>query len=70
MTKDLFIRGLNDEIHKKLATAAEKKGVSLNSLLKDAVDKWIQQDTEVTPRHELVLYSDEQALTSFLKSVD
>lgn len=70
MTKDLFIRGLDDEIHKKLTSSAEKKGVSLNSLLKDAVDKWIQQGIEVEPRHELILYADEQALDSFLKSVD
>lgn len=70
MPKDLFIRGLDDEIHKKLASTAEEKGVSLNSLLKDAVDKWVQQDTKTPSRHELIIYSDEQALTSFLKSVD
>ncbi|HXV66847.1 MAG TPA: hypothetical protein VD731_06465 [Nitrosopumilaceae archaeon] len=70
MTKDLFIRGLDDEIHKKLTSAAEKKGVSLNSLLKDVADKWAEQSTQITPRHELILYSDEQVLESFLKSVD
>lgn len=70
MAKDLFIRGLDEEIHKKLTSTAEKNGISLNSLLKDVVDKWIHQDVEVIPRHELILYSDEQVLTSFLKSVD
>jgi len=70
MPKDLFIRGLDDEIHKKIAATAERKGVSLNSLLKDVVDKWIEKDTEVPPRHELILYSDEKALASFLKSID
>ena len=70
MTKDLLIRGLDDEIHKKVTTVAKKKGVSLNSLLKDAVDKLLDQGTEITPRHELILYSDDQSLESFLKSVD
>lgn len=70
MTKDLFIRGLDDEIHKKIATRAEKKGISLNSLLKDMVDKWAFHDFEEISRHDLILYSDEQTLTSFLKSID
>ena len=70
MTKDLLIRGLDDEIHKKVTTVAEKKGVSLNSLLKDAVDKCVQQSADVIPRHELILYSNDQSLESFLKSVD
>jgi len=70
MAKDLFIRGLDEEIHKKLAKTAEKKGVSLNSVLKDAVDKWASQDEDEKPRHDLILYSDDQALINFLKSLD
>ena len=42
MTKDLLVRGFDDEIHTKLGDVAGKMGVSLNSIVKDAVDKWLE----------------------------
>ena len=44
MTKDLLVRGFDDEIHTKLGDVAGKMGVSLNSIVKDAVDKGIIQN--------------------------
>jgi len=70
MTKDLLVRGLDDEIHSKLGTAADSLGVSLNSIVKDAVDKWLEQNSQVIQKHELILYQDEKSLSNLLKSVD
>ena len=42
MTKNLLVRGFDDEIHSKLGEIAKRDGVSLNSIVKDAVDKWIK----------------------------
>ena len=43
MTHDLLIRGFDDEIHLQLGELAKEKGVSINSIVKDAVDKWFKQ---------------------------
>ena len=70
MTKDLLVRGLDDEIHSKLGSVADALGVSLNSILKDAVDKWLEQNSQQIHKHELILYRDEKSLSNLLKSVD
>jgi hypothetical protein len=49
---------------------AEKLGVSLNSIVKDAVDKWLEHHSEVPKKHDLILYADDESLTQFLKSMD
>ncbi len=70
MTKDLLVRGLDDEIHSKLGAAADSLGVSLNSIVKDAVDKWLEKNLQKIQKHELILYKDEKSLSNLLKSVD
>ena len=47
MTRDLLIRGFNDEIHSQLGELAQEKGVSINSIVKDAVDKWLKQQSDI-----------------------
>jgi predicted HicB family RNase H-like nuclease len=47
MTHDLLIRGFNDEIHSQLGELAKEKGVSINSIVKDAVDKWLKQQSDI-----------------------
>jgi len=70
MTKDLLVRGLDEEIHSKLGAAANTLGVSLNSIVKDAVDKWLEKNSQQIQKHELILYKDEKSLSNLLKSVD
>jgi hypothetical protein len=70
MVKNLIVRGFDDEIHARLGETAEKLGVSLNSIVKDAVDKWIKQSNQVPKRHDLILYSDDESLLHLLRSVD
>lgn len=70
MTKDLFVRGLDDEIHTKIGKAADALGVSLNSIVKDALDKWLEKNSQHIHKHELILYKDEKSLSSLLRSID
>ena len=70
MVKDLLVRGFDDETHSQLGHIAGQMGVSLNSIVKDAVDKWIENNSQTVKKHELILYVDDDALKNFLKSLD
>jgi len=68
---DLIIRGFDDKIHAQLGKLANQKGVSINSIVKDAVDKWLKQQQSQLPRkHHLVIYSDDDSIIGLLKSMD
>jgi predicted HicB family RNase H-like nuclease len=45
MTHTLIIRGFNDQVHEKLREIANQRGVSINSIVKDAVDMWLKKRT-------------------------
>ena len=71
MVHDLIIRGFDDKIHAQLGKLANQKGVSINSIVKDAVDKWLKQQRSQLPRkHHLVIYSDDDSIIGLLKSMD
>lgn len=70
MTRDLLVRGFNNETHSELGVAAENLGVSLNSIVKDAVDKWLKNYSQIPKKHALVLYDDNESLLRMLKSMD
>ena len=71
MTRTLVIRGFNDKVHKKLGDLANQRGISINSIVRDAVDKWIeQQQSEIVRKHHLIIYSDEDSMIKLLKSMD
>ena len=70
MTHDLIIRGFDDQTHSSLGKIANQKGVSINSIVKDAVDKWLKQQQEIPKRHYLVIYSGYESMTGLLKSMD
>jgi hypothetical protein len=68
---NLIIRGFDDKIHAQLGEMANQRGVSINSIVKDAVDKWLKyQQSQVPRKHYLVIYSDEESMTGLLKSMD
>ena len=69
MTRDLLIRGFDDEIHSLLGELAKEKGVSINSIVKDAVDKWLKQKADIPKKHYLLIYSDDDSLLRLLKSI-
>ncbi|HEX7256857.1 MAG TPA: hypothetical protein VF242_02245 [Nitrososphaeraceae archaeon] len=70
MTRDLLIRGFDDNIHSQLGELAKEKGVSINSIVKDAVDKWLKQQSNVPKKHYLLIYSDDDSVLGLLKSID
>ena len=70
MTRDLIVRGFDDQVHSSLGKIATQKGVSINSIVKDAVDKWLKQQQEIPKKHYLVIYSDNESIRGLLKSMD
>ena len=70
VTKDILIRGFDDNIHSELGKKADQMGVSINSIVKDAVDHWLTKKTHVPHVHDLLIYADDKSMTSFLKALD
>jgi hypothetical protein len=70
MTRDLLVRGFDDQVHDNLGRLASQKGVSINSIVKDAVDKWLKHQQEIPKKHYLVIYSDDESMIGLLKSMD
>lgn len=70
MAKDVLVRGVDEKIYSSLGDAAKEKGISINSLVKDAIDSWLSKKNDVTKIHHLVLYADDKSMTSLLRSLD
>jgi hypothetical protein len=71
MTRNIIVRGFDDHIHIQLGEVANQRGVSINSIIKDAVDKWLkEQQSQVPKKHYLILYSDDESMLGLLKSMD
>jgi hypothetical protein len=70
MGRDLHIRDVDDKIHSKLGQSANKLGVSVNSIVKDAIDKWVKQQSETPKSHDIIIYNDEESLGKLLQSID
>jgi hypothetical protein len=70
MTRNLIIRGFDDEIHSQLGNQSRKRGVSINSIVKDAVDQWLKKQDEIPKRHHLLLYDNEESIQLLIKSLD
>jgi hypothetical protein len=71
VTRTLVIRGFNDKVHEKLGDLANQRGVSINSIVRDAVDKWLErQPSEIIRKHHLIIYSDDEYMIKLLKSMD
>jgi hypothetical protein len=68
---NLIIRGFDDKVHIQLGELANQRGISINSIVKDAVDKWLKhQQSELPRKHYLVIYSDDESMARLLKSMD
>jgi len=70
MTRDLIVRGFDDQVHSTLGRIANEKRVSINSIVKDAVDKWLKYQQEIPKKHHLIVYSDHESMLALLKSMD
>ena len=70
MPHNLTLRGFDDKVHSKLGELANQRGVSINSIVKDAVDKWLQLQLQIPKKHYLIIYSTEESIMGLLKSMD
>ena len=70
MPKDVLVRGVDEEIYSSLEVAAKEKGISINSLVKDAIDSWLSKKNDEIKIHHLILYSDDKSIESLLRSLD
>lgn len=70
MPKDLHIRNIDEKEHSELSKIADEMGVSINSIVKDAIDKWLLQKSDIPKKHFLLIYDDDKAAVELLKSVD
>jgi hypothetical protein len=71
MTHNLIVRGFDDHVHTQLGETTNQRGVSINSIVKDAVDKWLkEQQLQVPRKHHLIIYSDDEFMLGLLKSMD
>ena len=71
MTKNVIVRGFDDDTHSQLGQLAREKGVSINSIIRDAVDKWIDSQQSSAPKkHHLLLYDNDDSMMAALKSMD
>jgi hypothetical protein len=70
MPHNLTLRGFDDKVHSKLGELANQRGVSINSIVKDAVDKWLQLQSEIPKKHFLIIYSTEEPMVDLLKSMN
>ena len=65
LTKDILVRGFDDETHTELGKKADQMSVSINSIVKDAVEQWLDKKTHVPHVHDLLIYSDEKSMMLF-----
>jgi hypothetical protein len=70
MVHDLLVRGFDDKIHSQLGELAKEKGVSINSIVRDAVDQWLKQQSDIPKKHYLLIYSNDDSILGLLKSMD
>lgn len=70
MGKDLHIRDVDEKTHSRLGHSADKLGVSVNSIVKDAIDKWLKQQSEITKSHDIIIYNNDESMAKLLQSID
>ena len=70
MAKDMLVRGVDEEIYSSLGNAAKEKGISINSLVKNAIDSWLSKKDDEVKVHHLILYADDKSMLSLLRSLD
>ena len=70
MAKKILVREIDEEIHTKISRLADQKGMSINSIAKDALEKWIKQQDQVPHKHDLLIYDNEKSLVNLLRTMD
>jgi len=53
MSKVLYVRGFNEQLHDELDGQAKKEGVSPASILENAFEEWLKNKQEIPTKHYL-----------------
>ena len=59
MVKDLFVRDFDEKLHAKATQIATNDGITLASIVADAVDRWIKNHENNRHRRSARRYRDE-----------
>lgn len=70
MSRTLYVRTFNDTIHDELSDLSQKQGVTVGSIIEEAVGEWMKQKHDIPSKHHLVLYSDKDSLLNFLRKME
>ncbi len=70
MSRTLYVRTFNDSIHDKLSDLSQKQGVTVGSIIEDAVIDWMKQKHDIPAKHHLVFYADKDSLLNFLRKIE
>jgi len=70
MSRTLYVRTFNDSIHDELSDLSQKQGVTVGSIIEEAVGEWMKQKYDIPSKHHLVLYSDKDSLLNFLRKME
>jgi len=70
MSKDLFVRDFDLKLHSRASQIAKIDGVTLGSIVNNAVDQWVRQREKTRHRLDLILYSDEKSMLNILDELD
>jgi len=70
MTKTLYVRAFSEVIHHKLNDISKKQGVTVGSVIEEAVNEWVKNKDDIPTQHHLVLYSDKDSLLNFLRKME
>lgn len=70
MSKTLYVRSFSEDYHEKLNDISKDQGVSVGSIIEEAVGEWIRNKDKKHKLHHLILYSTEEELLYFLKKME
>jgi len=70
VAKTLYVRTISDSVHDKLSDLSQKQGVTVGSIIEEAVDEWVKQKQDIPTKHYLVLYADKDSLLNFLRKIE
>lgn len=70
MSKTLYVRSFSETYHDKINDISKQQGVSVGSIIEEAIGDWIKNKNEKIKQHHLILYSAEEELLYFLKKME
>ena len=70
MSKDILVRGFDEKTYSEMSDTASKKGVSITSFIKNAIDQKLKEQKSIQKKHDIILYDNEASIEFLMKSLD